>query len=96
MLAHHSMAGTFPQYVLPTMEEYGWRSLYRRSIKIDRAVLRNVQAMVTRMSLFGVDYVESVRTDRGWDAALRGSVATVDDSQDPFPPEPLPEIPPGV
>ena len=66
VLAHHCMAGTFPAYVLPTMEEYGWRALYRRVLKLEGTIQRNKKAMATRMCLFGVNYAQSTSSQRGW------------------------------
>lgn len=65
-LAHHCLAGTFPAYVLPTVEELGWRTMFRRYVKIQRAVQRNVSALRSRLTMFGVNSYGPANSDRGW------------------------------
>jgi transposase len=66
-LAHHSMAGTFPEYVLPTVPERGLRMAYRRWIKIGQAIVRATNALRSRMTMFGVNFPFNPNTNIGWE-----------------------------
>ncbi|MGH6793692.1 MAG: IS110 family transposase, partial [Methylocella sp.] len=65
-LAHHSMAGTFPEYVIPTLEELALRMAYRRWLKVGHSIVRATNALRSRMTMFGVNYDFSAGTNIGW------------------------------
>ncbi len=55
MLAHHSMAGTFPAYTPLTWDEYATRQTYRRWLKLHGTLRRNIRALASRFCLFGIN-----------------------------------------
>ncbi len=65
-LAHHSMAGTFPVYLQPTVLEEAIRVVYRRWLKIGRGITRNTNALRSRMCRFGVHINATPGSPSGW------------------------------
>lgn len=65
-LAHHDMVATFPSHILPTLDEYALRCCLRRYVKIGRAISRNVNALRSRLCIFGVKWYGNIESEVGW------------------------------